>query len=510
MKLTHIIPTRGRPDRLLETVRHTALNMARADTRMLICVDDDDQPTLDIIPLLCKADDRIAISIKPREDSRGEKYDRALTEAPADLYLLGVDTVPILTPSYDQIFVDAADLFPDRIGCVYGPMANLSFPTLQAITARMADLIGYLYSHEYPFWFVDHELHDLCTMTGRYVFVDVAMPQNRTMQTIRLREVAWWANYFDAMAIERRATAHKIIDAMSMSEWEKAIRRTQYPVTELGSVKINNYVRGIADQIEKQRGEDLPPDAGYLRLKAAAEAKLRAMLPQLLQQAELSVVQPSDDPRIVIRAADVHGLKKDWAWPSQDFWGWQHPMMTWPGIRALLSNCGRRRVVVQAGGCCGMYPALLAREFKHVITAEIDPLNFECLTRNCPEPSITKIQAAFGDRDGSAFIDRPQVNNCGRHRIRDAGDPVPMITIDDLNLQVCDAILLDAEECETRIIVGAMETIRRCQPELIVAETISDEMVSLLAGEGYLLAEQAAHDRHFVKKNAKAELAPAA
>ena len=283
MRLTHIIPTRGRPQRLIETIGQTERNIGRKDTRILVCVDDDDEDTLDALDrgIVSIAHERIIVSIRPREDSRGEKYDRALTEAPADLYLLGVDTVPILTPGYDQILLDSARLFPDGIGCVYGPMANFSFPTLQAITARMADLIGYLYSHEYPFWFIDHELDDICRITGRFTFVDVAMPRNSASQTIRMRDLAWWCDYFDAMTIERRKVAMRIIDACVDLEWRKALLRTQHPVTEHRSFSINQYVRLNAPKIEQVRGDAAAPDPGYLRLKAAAEARLVRLLPEL-------------------------------------------------------------------------------------------------------------------------------------------------------------------------------------------------------------------------------------
>ena len=43
----------------------------------------------------------------------------------------------------------------------------------QAPTAGLVAKLGYIYNPEYPFWFVDHELDDICRMIGRYVCVDV-------------------------------------------------------------------------------------------------------------------------------------------------------------------------------------------------------------------------------------------------------------------------------------------------------------------------------------------------
>lgn len=277
MKLTMIIPTRGRPNLLLETLAHTILNVGRDDTRILICVDDDDKSTIECLGQL-PTDDRVKVSIKPREDSRGEKYNRALAEAEADVYLLAVDCAPILTSGFDQAIINAARLFPDGIGCVYTPMANASFPGYQAPTAGLVAKLGYIYNPEYPFWFVDHELDDICRMIGRYVCVDVDVQTSamRPAKTIRLRDLEFWTRYFDLMTMERRLKARAIINAVDFEcpQWMKAIMRDWYQPIEARSYWINNNVRNQAAEIEAQRGETAPPDEGYLRAKAKADKKL--------------------------------------------------------------------------------------------------------------------------------------------------------------------------------------------------------------------------------------------
>jgi len=277
-----VIATRGRPALLAETVRHTVLNMSRSSSAMLICIDDDDGPTLDSIRLLPK-DDRIVVSVKPREDSRGEKYDRALTEAPADVYLPAVDCAPILTPAFDQIIINAARIFPDGIGCVYTPMANQFFPGLQAITARMVQHLGHIYSHDYPFWFVDHELDDIARMVGRYCVcpnIHVASAGLRPAKTIRMRDLAFWASYFDTATLARRTAASQILNAPDFeeTEWRKVVMANWFHVVEARTHGIIANLHQNAKAIEAERGESGPPDEGYLRIKALAETKMEGML----------------------------------------------------------------------------------------------------------------------------------------------------------------------------------------------------------------------------------------
>lgn len=225
--------------------------------------------------------------MKPREDSRGEKYDRALTEAPADVYLPCVDYAPALTYGFDEMIIEASKLWPDGIGCVYTPMANASFPGLQAPSAKLVEMIGYIYSPDYPYWFNDHELDDICRMIGRYTFVDAQFDYHthRPGNTIRLRDLAFWTDYFDAMAIERRAKARRIIDSPEflLDAGLKRALANSYPAIEARSRNINWSVRQRAAAIEQERGES-GDDPGYARAFDRAQNKLNHML-ELLRAA---------------------------------------------------------------------------------------------------------------------------------------------------------------------------------------------------------------------------------
>jgi glycosyltransferase involved in cell wall biosynthesis len=282
MKLTMVIATRNRPELLLRTVMDTLPNVSRKDTRILLAVDDDDQETIDCLKRLPK-DDRLMVSVKPREDSRGEKYDRALTEATADVYLPAVDCAPIVTPAFDQKIINAARMFEDGIVCVHTPMVNGHFPPgLQAFTAEWVRQFGYIYNHEYPFWFIDHEADDIARLLCRYVPVDVRVntAEMRPATTIRLRDLAFWADYYNKMTLERRLKVRQIINSKDFDgppELKIALCNN-YECVEQRSYMINNSVIANAAAIEAQRGDKSPPDAGYLRAKAKAEQKLARLL----------------------------------------------------------------------------------------------------------------------------------------------------------------------------------------------------------------------------------------
>jgi hypothetical protein len=277
LKLTFNIGARARPEKLLKTVEASLATAVRPDTTFLICLDDDDEsmrPILDRFP----KDPRILISVKPREDSRGEKYDRCFTEAPADVYLLGVDHSQLLTKGWDQIILDAAALFPDGIGVINGPMNNMSFPKLQAITHKLATMIGHTYNWDYPFWFIDHELDDIARMIGRYVFVDIEIDTTTLRagnRTQRMRDLKFWTSYFYTFNTYRRELANRIINSPEFiaPDWEKKMLSTWHHPVEARSNFINQEVYNDAENLERDHGANgEPPDPGYIRLmKAAAE-----------------------------------------------------------------------------------------------------------------------------------------------------------------------------------------------------------------------------------------------
>lgn len=264
MSLTVIIGTRGRPDQLKTTLERTLPNIVRSDTKLLVLVDADDEATL---KAKCSFPSECVYSVKPREDTRGLKYERARTEAPADLYLVGHDCAPIVTSGFDQMVVEAGERFPDGIGCVCSPLVNASFPAFQAPTAKLVDLMGYIYPTMFPYWYIDHWLDDIARMIDRYTLVDVHQDCSpHPGKTIGMRDVAFWATYYDLLAGERHAQAERILEAMNEPEWRRQMfRHLFWPRIDERSRWVNDIVRANAEMLEKHRAGPEVPTEQYQR-----------------------------------------------------------------------------------------------------------------------------------------------------------------------------------------------------------------------------------------------------
>lgn len=272
MKLTCVLATRGRPGPLTLTVSQTLNNMRLPDTRLMVSADADDQGTVDILKMLA-IDPRIIVSIREREDDLGSKYNRALTETPADVYLHMVDYAPVVTEGFDIKLLEAAARWPDNIGVVNTHLANLSFPAAQGITHGLASRLGYIYPPYFPYWFVDHWLDDIAKLIGRVGFADVVVDCSRRPGTQEMREPAWWGTFFDVMAPMRSKLAADIIRSPGFDAlpWQKEQLIAAAPLVEQRSKIINNIVR--------QMGTGGPaPDDRYLRIKGRAIDMLRAVI----------------------------------------------------------------------------------------------------------------------------------------------------------------------------------------------------------------------------------------
>lgn len=123
------------------------------------------------------------------------------------------------------------------------------------------------------------------------------------------------------------------------------------------------------------------------------------------------------------------------------------------------------RVVVQAGGCSGLWALALAKHFERVYTFEPEPLNFRCLRANVVDtPNIEAFDFALGEARKNVGMTRPKPK-AGLWRVDGDGD-IPMVRLDDVIGEAVDAIVLDVEGSEVQAWQGAERLIAACRPLL--------------------------------------------
>lgn len=185
---------------------------------------------------------------------------------------------------------------------------------------------------------------------------------------------------------------------------------------------------------------------------------------------------------------------QDWLWPDEDH-------ETWFGIREdwikshhekYFKHLDNFRVAIQAGGCCGVYPRMLAQRFKTVYTFEPVPAAFHCLVNNNQLEKVIKLQIALGDRVGQTAL--TYINNSvGMSQVNnEVKGMIPMMTIDSFNFQDVDLIALDVEGHEYQALKGAQETIAKWKPVIII-EATNVEKEKLILPHGYEKVDTTGH-----------------
>lgn len=139
------------------------------------------------------------------------------------------------------------------------------------------------------------------------------------------------------------------------------------------------------------------------------------------------------------------------------------------GPRYVSKFCTDKKVVIQAGGNCGLYPRIYSEIFETVYTFEPDPINFFCLVQNVKKNNVIKFQSCLGSNHNlvSVEIDKNLLEkkgyNSGTFQVTGKGI-IPTIKIDDLELEECNLIHLDIEGFEGYALEGGIETIKKCKP----------------------------------------------
>ena len=144
-------------------------------------------------------------------------------------------------------------------------------------------------------------------------------------------------------------------------------------------------------------------------------------------------------------------------------------------LSRVYAFCEQRRTVIQAGGNVGVFPAKLAPVFQRVITVEPDARNYVALVANTAHlVNVESYRAAFGAESSTASVHQIDPGNSGTCSIVDGSD-FPVYPIDALGVQDCDLLLLDVEGYELFALQGAIETIQRSWP-VIVVEVLEEHL----------------------------------
>lgn len=124
-------------------------------------------------------------------------------------------------------------------------------------------------------------------------------------------------------------------------------------------------------------------------------------------------------------------------------------------------------VAIDAGANIGSFARYMATEFQHVHAFEPAEDTYACFARNIADwglgGQVTIYQNALSDVEEGVRMGASLGRRSISREVKGKGK-IPALPIDSLNLENVGFIKLDVEGYETKVINGALETLGRCRP----------------------------------------------
>ena len=177
----------------------------------------------------------------------------------------------------------------------------------------------------------------------------------------------------------------------------------------------------------------------------------------------------------------IEALGREWGWPDSDF-ECRRVVFDWARDLGLVyPYCRSFRTAIQAGGNMGVWPWLLAKKFVRVITAEPEPECLRYLRENVPQRNVEILSVALGSAPSRCSI-QYEMGNLGAQFVV-PGTDFEVVTVDSLGVADCDLIYLDIEGAEMDALRGAVETIRKSWPVVVVEDKKLSERFGYQKGD---------------------------
>ena len=141
-------------------------------------------------------------------------------------------------------------------------------------------------------------------------------------------------------------------------------------------------------------------------------------------------------------------------------------------LEAALSYCKRFRTAVDGGAHVGTWSAWLAQRFSQVVAYEPAPDTWACCEENLRlYKNAIVVQAALGERWGAAEVvdDVSRKGNTGARFLAQGGG-IEVRPLDAEEYHDLDFLKLDLEGYEYFALVGAIKTLRRCRPVVVIEQ----------------------------------------
>jgi FkbM family methyltransferase len=212
-----------------------------------------------------------------------------------------------------------------------------------------------------------------------------------------------------------------------------------------------------------------------------------------------------------------------WNFPAGDIgpstWAdceWGEPILNTAMFEQILIVFeGRdRKHALDIGANIGYVTSWLAKRWSHVTSFEPTPLTYKCLQLNCTKSNISLHNFGLSDVEENLCFATSDLKPDQNQIITDESKlrknwevtRVPTRRLDSFNFSAVDFIKIDVEGHEYQVIQGALKTIQRCRPAIVIEISYEGKLldhelsvnhkqtVSIIENLGYRTVWQHKHD----------------
>lgn len=141
-------------------------------------------------------------------------------------------------------------------------------------------------------------------------------------------------------------------------------------------------------------------------------------------------------------------------------------------LQPALQQVKTRRVAIDGGANVGHWSVAMSPHFENVFAFEPVEFSYEAMRRHLEASScenVYPVQSALFDRECRVQMKSPPKRSASTAFYAEpAASGAKAVRIDIMNLEDCGLIKLDLEGAELRALYGAVRTLERCRPVLII------------------------------------------
>lgn len=264
IRLSILLPSRGRPENLRRALCSMLANDAMPDGTELIVGADSDDPTADWLVPTVNGSARWMIG--DSFPTLAQKVNSLAAHARGDAMMVFPNDMVVTDPTWhERVKSVIENLREDSLIYAFVGAASeyASLPILRR--SQVADL-GWYAPPWFPFWFTDSWFTEIVRMSGRGYAVDLGIRHQADVSgTQGLRDLAFWHGFFEQTRPERVVYAAKLRGEPVPAELIETCRR----------ISMENPHPSTYEHYE--RNAEAIPTPRYAEAKAAAEAHLWKM-----------------------------------------------------------------------------------------------------------------------------------------------------------------------------------------------------------------------------------------